>query len=138
MKPDADPTEMQDNARRFGFVMAGACAVVAGIIWWQTSVIEPVLGFAVLGLLFTGAALAIPRALIPLNRAWLKFGDILHRIVSPLVMAAIFFGVITPIGLLMRLFGKDFLNLRRAPEAPSYWIDQRDPEVPRSSMTQQF
>ena len=72
--------------------------------------------------------------LTSLNKLWYKFGLFLGKIVSPLVMGIIFFLVVTPIGLIMRLFGKDVLNLRYN-KNNSYWIEKKDP---KSLMKNQF
>lgn len=74
------------------------------------------------------------KILTPLNIIWMKFGILLGSIVSPIVMGIVFFGVITPIGFLMRLFKKDLLNLNINDEK-SYWIEK---DKIKSSMKNQF
>ena len=64
------------------------------------------------------------------NRLWLRFGLLLNRIISPVVLAFLFYVVVTPMGMLMRAFGKDSLRLRRADADASYWI-KRDPPGPK-------
>ena len=72
----------------------------------------------------------------PFNAAWHKFGLLLGRVVNPIVLGAMFYLVITPSGLASRLFGKDFLRLRRDPNATSYWIERQplgpDPNAMRN------
>jgi hypothetical protein len=87
---------------------------------------------------FLLAALAVPRVLSPLNRLWLRFGLLLHRIVSPLVLGIMFFVVITPMGLLMRALGKDLLRLKLDKSLGSYWIERQPPGPPPESLTDQF
>ena len=70
--------------------------------------------FLILGLLKS-------KLLTPLNLAWIKFGEILGKIIAPLVMGIIYFIIITPIGLFMRLVGKDFLG-KKFLKNQSYWI----------------
>ncbi len=87
---------------------------------------------------FLLAALLFPRVLAPANRAWTGFGLLLHRIVSPIALGILFFLVILPTGLAMRLFGKDPLRLQRDQSAKSYWI-RRDPPGPNAdSLKNQF
>jgi predicted membrane metal-binding protein len=74
------------------------------------------------------------KVLTPLNQIWFKFGILLGKIVSPIIMGAIFFVVVTPIGILMRLFGKDVLNLKYN-DNKSYWIEKTGP---KSKMKNQF
>ena len=83
--------------------------------------------FLILGLLNS-------KILLPLNKIWFKFGILLGKIISPLIMGLIFFVVVTPIGLLMRLFNKDLLNLKFN-KSKSYWIEKSDP---KSKMKNQF
>ncbi len=91
-----------------------------------------------LGGLFLLVALAVPAILAPLNRAWLRFGLLLHRIVSPLVLGIMFFLVVTPTGLLMRALGKDLLRLRFDKQSSSYWIDRAPPGPAPESLKDQF
>ena len=72
--------------------------------------------------------------LTPLNKLWFIFGIFLGKIVSPFIMGIIFFLVVTPIGLLMRLFGKDLLNLKYN-KNNTYWIEKKGP---KSLMKNQF
>ncbi len=75
------------------------------------------------------------KILTPLNKIWFMFGIQLGKIISPLVMAIIFFAVVTPIGVLMRLLGKDNLNLKFNKSNKSYWIQKSDE---KSKMKNQF
>ena len=83
--------------------------------------------FLILGLLNS-------KLLTPLNKLWFKFGIFLGKIVSPLVMGIIFFMVVTPIGLLMKLFQKDLLQIKFNKKS-SYWIEKNGP---KSKMKNQF
>ena len=65
--------------------------------------------------------------LTPLNRAWMKFGELLGRVVSPIVLGAIFFVLFTPVGVLMRAFGRDAMCRRFEPAAKSYWVKRNPP-----------
>ncbi len=74
------------------------------------------------------------KILTPLNRLWFKFGLLLVRFISPLIMGIIFFIVVTPTGIIMRLFKKDLLNLKYN-KKESYWINKSGP---KSKMKNQF
>ena len=76
--------------------------------------------------------------LAPLNRAWLYVGLLLQRVVSPVVLGILFFLTVTPIGLLMRLTGKNPLRLGFDREAQSYWIDRQPPGPAPDTMPRQF
>ncbi|SJZ89910.1 hypothetical protein SAMN02745126_02771 [Enhydrobacter aerosaccus] len=122
--------------RGFGLVFAGFFALVSGLSWWR--------GHAgwhwtlPLAVAFLLVALVYPRILNPLNRLWLKFGLLLYKVVNPIVLGLLFFLTITPIGLLMRAGGKDFLRLKLDRGARSYWIDRTPPGPPPQSMRNQF
>jgi len=88
----------------------------------------------VISLIFLLLGVINSNLLYPLNKLWFKFGIILSKVVSPLVMGVIFFLVITPIGLIMRLLGKDLLNLKYNGNK-SYWIEKSGP---KSKMKNQF
>ena len=83
--------------------------------------------FLILGLLNS-------KLLNPLNKIWFKFGIVLGKIISPLIMGIIFFLVVTPTGLIMRLLRKDILNLKYNQNS-SYWIEKKGP---KSKMKNQF
>ena len=88
----------------------------------------------IISLIFLALGLLNSKILTPLNKLWFKFGILLGKIVSPLIMGIIFFLVVTPIGLIMRLFGKDVLNLKYN-NNKSYWIEKNDL---KSKMKNQF
>ena len=88
----------------------------------------------VISIIFLALGIVNSKILTPLNSLWFKFGIFLGRIVSPIVMALIFFAVVTPIGLIMRLLRKDLLNLKYN-KKKSYWIEKNGP---KSKMKNQF
>ena len=88
----------------------------------------------IISLIFLILGLLKSKILTPLNRLWFKFGIFLGKIVSPLVMGVIFFFVVTPTGLIMRILGKDPLNLKYNLNK-SYWIEKNGP---KSKMKNQF
>lgn len=96
--------ERPGSNRNFGFVFAGVFGLIA--IWPLINGHGPrwiALGIAAAFALVAGFS---PKILRPLNFVWFKFGLLLHRVVSPIVMGAVFFLCILPIGILMRLFGE--------------------------------
>ena len=88
----------------------------------------------IISLIFLILGLLNSKILTPLNKIWFKFGLFLGKIISPIVMGVIFFLVVTPIGILMRLLKKDLLNLKMN-DSKSYWIEKTDP---KSKMKNQF
>jgi hypothetical protein len=87
---------------------------------------------------FVVIAILKPALLAGLNRQWLKFGILLGKVVSPVALGVLFYGVVAPIGVLMRLTGKDPLRLKLDSSANSYWIPRKPPGPPPDSMNNQF
>lgn len=122
--------------RGFGVVFAVVFAIIAlfpllfggALRWWSAGV----------AMVFLALAFVAPAALAPLNRAWMRFGLLLHKIVSPIVLGFMFYMVVTPIGLLMRATGKDPLRLRLDRNARTYWIDRTPPGPKPESLRDQF
>jgi len=131
------PEEIQGPSNRsFGLVFAGFFAIV-GLLPLVTG--GQIRYWALLvGAIFLLLGLAIPAVLAPLSRVWMKFGQFLHKIVSPIVLGIMFFLVVTPIGVLMRLLGKDPLRLKLDREARSYWITREPPGPAPESLRDQF
>lgn len=122
--------------RTFGFVFAVFFALVAvaplrrggAIRWWA---LIAAAAFAVVAITCPGI-LALP------NRLWTKLGDLLHRLTSPIALGLIYWVGIVPIGIVMRLTGKDALRLRWQPNEASYWIVRHPPGRADAQMKNQF
>lgn len=121
--------------RSFGLVFCGFFALLALFPLLSGGSVR--LWSAIVSATFGATALFLPSVLTPLNRLWMRFGALLHRIVSPIVLALLFFVVITPFGLVMRLLGKDPLKLRSEP-VQTYWIDREPPGPQPESLNNQF
>ena len=65
------------------------------------------------------------KLLTPLNKTWIKFGEILGLIIAPIVMSLVYFVILTPVSLIVRLFGKDLLGLKFIKENETYWIKRK-------------
>jgi hypothetical protein len=87
---------------------------------------------------FALLALVKPALLAGLNRLWMKLGVLLGKVVSPIALGILFYGVFTPLGAVIRITGKDPLRLKFDPDAKSYWIPREPPGPPPGSMTNQF
>ena len=88
----------------------------------------------IISFIFLVLGLINSRILTPLNRLWFKFGLLLGKFISPIIMGIIFFIVVTPIGIIMRFLKKDLLNLKFN-KKKTYWIDKKGP---KSKMKNQF
>ena len=119
--------------RNFGLVFFIVFLIVT---IWPITYDEPVrIWSAIISLVFLILGLMNSILLTPLNKLWFKFGMILGAIVSPVVMGVVFFLVVTPIGLIMRIIGKDVLNKKFDKKKITYWI-KRDTLI--GTMKRQF
>ena len=126
------------SERSFGFTFVVVFALLAAFTWWHrgmSTTFNITAGVSAVFALFT---LLAPRLLRPLNLIWLKFGLLLHKVVNPIIMGLLFFGVFTPMGVVMRLFGVDFLRMKKKPATESHWNIKRDDGLAESSMKNQF
>ena len=88
----------------------------------------------IIAIIFLILGIVNSKTLTPLNKIWFKFGLFLGSIISPIIMGIIFFAVVTPISFVMRILGKDILNLKRN-NSNTYWIEKTEP---KSKMKNQF
>ena len=75
-----------------------------------------------IAIIFLVLGLINSKILSPLNRTWIKFGEGLGRVIAPIVMAIVYFIILTPISLIVRIFGKDLISLKFKKDLNSYWI----------------
>jgi hypothetical protein len=124
------------SERNFGIVFAVVFAIIAfaplyhggSVHWWAIG----------LSAAFLVCALAAPRVLRPLNHLWFKFGLLLHHVTNPIIMGVLYFAAVVPMGLVLRLLGKDLLRLKPDKAAGSYWIPRDPPAPPPGGMAKQF
>tara|TARA_A100001011_G_C14039341_1_gene727094 strand:- start:373 stop:753 length:381 start_codon:yes stop_codon:yes gene_type:complete len=118
--------------RSFGIVFAIVFLLIA--FWPILNEGQIRIWSIIISIIFLILGLLNSKLLKPLNILWFKFGIFLGKIISPLIMGIIFFFVVTPIAVLMRLLKKDLLNLKFTNKT-SYWIEKNDP---KSKMKNQF
>ena len=132
-------TPVGPSNRSFGLIVGGIFMLIEGFRYFRSSEIDTAgaillaisIPLIVLGIVF-------PKILTPANRAWMKLGLLLHKIVNPVVMFALYVCVICTTGLILRILGKDLLNLKLNKNSRSYWI-KRSPTGPSpESMKNQF
>ncbi|MFO7654017.1 MAG: hypothetical protein R6X25_09375 [Candidatus Krumholzibacteriia bacterium] len=106
--------------RRFALVMTTGFAIAAALAWWRNSPVWML--FAVTSAAFLATGSVLPSALAPVERAWMKLAEMLAAVMTRVLLAATYFLLVTPLGLLARLTGKDFLSLKRDRIVESYWV----------------
>ena len=123
------------EGRRFGFTVGGAFFVLAVFAWWR----QRVLVANVLGLLSGAlvlAALIIPTRLGPIERAWMRLAHAISLVTTPVVMAVMYFGIITPIGLVRRWFGLN--SIEHHLSGDGFWKPRPAGKRRSASMERQF
>ena len=124
--------KMNSN-RNFGLVFFIVFLILG--LWPITNGEEIRIWLILLAFIFLILGIMESKLLSPLNRLWFKFGIMLGAIVAPIVMGAIFFIVVTPIGIVMSIIGKDLLNKKHDKKKETYWIKRIKPI---GSMKRQF
>ena len=122
-----------NSDRNFGLVFFIIFLILG--LWPITNAEEIRIWLILLAFIFLILGIMESKLLSPLNRLWFKFGMMLGAIVAPIVMGAIFFIVVTPIGIVMSIIGKDLLNKKHDKKKETYWITRR---TSIGSMKRQF
>ena len=129
------PQQARPTARS-AFVFAVVFAVLG--LWPLQSGETPVFLLIALAGAIGAVALVRPALLAPLNRLWFRFGLLLNKITSPLIMGLLFYGLMTPYAYVLRWLGKDLLRLRFDPSTESYWIERTPPGPAPKTIKRQF
>ena len=124
--------KMSSN-RNFGLVFFIVFLILG--LWPIKNEEEIRIWLVIISLIFLILGMVKSKLLTPLNHLWFKFGIILGAIVAPIVMGVVFFLVVTPIGIVMKLIGKDLLNKKHNKKKETYWIKRK---TSPGSMKRQF
>ena len=94
-------------------------------LWPLTKEMSPNIYLIIISVIFLFLGLLNSKLLSPLNNLWIKFGEILGKVIAHIVMAVVYFLILTPISLLVRLFGKDLIGMKFSNNIKSYWIKRK-------------
>jgi predicted membrane metal-binding protein len=133
---EREETVKGSSDRGFGLVFTAVFAVIG--LWPLIHAHAPRWWSLAVAAAFLAVSLIRPALLAPLNRLWMRFGLLLHRVVNPIVMGLLFFLVLTPFGLALRLLGKDPLRRGFQAAAATYWIERLPPGPAPDTMKNQF
>lgn len=122
--------------RKFGLVVGGVFLALGGFFLWLQKGIGPWLFWPGVPLVVLGALL--PRSLRPVYIAWMSLAFVLGFIVAHVILTLFFYLMVAPIGLITRLAGKDFLSLKLARRATSYWLPREDKPKSAADYERQF
>ena len=120
------------EGRRFAFTLAAAFGALAGLFWWRERRTMATL-FLVAAGAFALAGFLVPGKLGPVHRGWMGLAHAISRVTTPIFMGAVYFLVITPVGLARRAIGG---NPLRAHQGSTGWVDRQG--SPRGDLTRQF
>lgn len=143
MATDSNPENAQPTTppkplgnRPFGLIFAGIFLIIAA---WPLMFGGSFREWAgIVSGVFTAAALIVPAVLTPLNRAWARFGLVMHKITNPLLMGVVFYVTVVPTGLILKLLGKDPLRRKLDKTARTYWIKRDTHAITKNSFDNQF
>ena len=113
----------QSSIKSFGILFFFVFLIVG--LWPLLNDKEIRIWSIILSVIFLVLGLTESRILNPLNNYWIKLGEILGKIIAPIVMLIVFMGVVTPMAFLVKLFGKDLLNLKFNKKTNSYWLQRQ-------------
>lgn len=140
MTPENDPLKTDQpkplDDRVFGLIFSGIFCVIALFpLLMGGSYRLWALGVA---MAWAIPAIAFPAVLAPLNRLWAQFGQIMHKIINPILMGLIFFLTVVPTGIVLKLMGKDPMRRKYDAKASSYWIAREENSLTKESFDNQF
>ncbi len=131
-----DGGEPQATERSFGLVFTVVFAIIGLLPLWGGH--GPRVWALGIALAFALLAFAAPKVLAPLNRFWMAFGKVMHKVVSPLVLGLLFAVAVVPTSMYLRLKGADPLRLKRDPAAKTYWLPREPPGPDPVSFKNQY
>ncbi len=122
------------EGRKFGLTVGGAFLVLAALLWWRGRPAAPV--FAALGGVLAAGALLAPTRLGPIERVWMGAAHLISKVTTPIFMGIVYFAVLTPIGFVKRIFGRNTMDTQL--HNGSYWVSRENAGQPQSSLERQF
>lgn len=127
----------QSDLKKFGLLIGGILILGSCYLFWKQQHAYAVAGF-ILGLLFVIFGFAWPFVLKPFQKTWMALAVVMGFVMSKIIMAVVFYGMVTPIGLAGRLGGKKFLDLKMDKAVASYWIERGQTKTEKSNYERQF
>lgn len=122
--------------RKFGITVGILLGLLGGLFLWRER--EYYCYLLILSAVFLFLGIVVPISLGPIHKVWMTLAVLLGWIMTRAILIVLFYLVVTSIGLLMRLFGKDFLNLKFDEDADSYWISKEKVKFKKSDYERQF
>lgn len=121
------------EGRKFAFTLAPAFLALGGLLWWRDAP-GMALASAIAGGLLALAGIVVPGRLGPVQRGWMGLARAISKLTTPILLGIVYYGVITPMGLLRRTIGRS--PLKRARDLPTHWVSRSG--TPRGDLERQF
>lgn len=122
--------------RSFGLLLAAVCAILAVLAFLADG--RAVIVWGALAAMLLALALTVPRVLAPARRGWIHLGQLMSRVINPVVLGVVYAVVLVPVALLMRLFRCDAMARSAVPVGDSYWLHRSDPVIGADRLKDQF
>ena len=129
--------EPKSSDRTFGLIFTAFFSIIASLPLFRGDGTFHTWALTLAGSFFL-VSLVAPSTLAPLHRLWIKFGNILHSVTSPIILGLIFYGVITPTGIILRLGKANLMGLKPNSIGQTYWISRKRSDTHEDSMNHQF
>jgi len=127
----------KSDLKKFGLLIGIILMLVSCYFLWKQQPIYAAGGF-ILGAVFILLGFVLPSVLKPLQKVWMAFAVVMGFVMTKIIMVIVFYGMVTPIGLLGRLVGKKYLDLKIDRDAASYWIEREPVKMDKSHYERQF
>ncbi len=126
--------------RSFGWVVGAVLLGIAALVWWRRdwTATGAVVWLGGIGAALVALGLAAPALLKPVYRIWMALAVVLGFVMTRVILSIVFYLILTPIGLVLRLLGKDPLHRTLDPNAPSYWIEKEHPEASKEQLEKYY
>lgn len=122
--------------KEFGIVIGIILTLLGGLLWWRGR--EYYVYFLIFSPIFLILGLLLPQVLKPIQIVWMILAAILGWVMTRVILTILFYFIITPTGLLMKLIGKDVLSLKFNRNADSYWVSKEKPSFDKKNYEKQF
>ena len=120
----------------FGFLIGGILCALGILLWWRGRSTYPY--FLMPGIALVVAGAVVPSALLPFQKVWMSLAVLMGWVMTRVILSVLFFLILTPFNLILRLSGKDLLDLKWEPKKESYWNPRPKTVVPPSEYERQF
>jgi hypothetical protein len=126
----------KSDLRKFGLSVGIVLGLLGGALWWKGRDSYPY--FLVVAAFLVSSGMIFPSVLKPLQKVWMTFAVVMGWIMTRVILTVAFYMVITPVGMILRILGKDFLNRSFEKDASTYWVAKSDEVSSKNTYEKQF